>query len=80
VGIELSSKFWRVLAIIDFRNLRSRKADDIVSFVISEIDIEIVEITPGGTHYNDTFYHHVPPHQAFEMLSSMTTITSITFS
>ncbi len=57
--IFLACQTWWIEASFNVRNLCSSETDNIVTWIIPEIDIEIVKIPSSGSHYYD-FLDHVP--------------------
>jgi hypothetical protein len=57
IGVKFAGKLGRIETTGYIRNLSGGKRDNIVTLVIFEIDIEIMEIPAGGPH-DDYFLDH----------------------
>ena len=56
--VELSGQFRGIPASLNVRDLRSSESYDLVVGVTTEIGVEVVEITPGGSHDDDSNFLH----------------------
>jgi hypothetical protein len=63
--VQSSRKLGRILSPFDIGNLSGGKTDDLISRVVFEIDVKIVEIAPGGSHDDYSFNHRnsLPLHE-----------------
>ncbi|MEJ2220620.1 MAG: hypothetical protein P8X80_07380 [Desulfobacterales bacterium] len=57
IGVKLAGKLGRIETAGDIRNLSGGEGDNIVTLVIFEIDIKIMEIPTGRSHDDDFFDH-----------------------
>jgi hypothetical protein len=59
LGIKSASQFWRVIAPLDVGDLRGSESDHFVIWVLPEINVEVVEITPCGAHDQRSNGRHI---------------------
>ncbi len=55
--IEFPGQFRRISAAFDVGDLGCSKCHYFIVFVVTEIDIEVVEVAPGGAHDESTGWH-----------------------
>ena len=52
-GLIGTSQFWGILSFVNARNLCGGEGYYVILFVVSEVDVEIVEISAGSSHYDN---------------------------
>ena len=57
--IKLSSKSRRIFSIFNIRNLGCSEGHNPVFFLVSKINIEVVEISSCCSHYKGVFHSYV---------------------
>ena len=60
IGIKATSKIRGITPVFDIGDLGRSKGNNIVSYVVSEINIEIVKVASGGSHDDHVFFHGCP--------------------
>jgi hypothetical protein len=61
VRIPASGELRGVDPAVDIGYLRRRESDDLVTVVVSEIDVEIVKVSTRGPHDDHFLHHDAPP-------------------
>jgi hypothetical protein len=51
--IQGTGEFGRISPALDARDLRRREGDHVEDLVVPVVDVEVVEISPGGAHDQD---------------------------
>ena len=55
--IEFPSKLRWISATLDIGDLGCSKCNHFIVLIVTEIDIEVVEVAPGGAHDESTGWH-----------------------